>query len=349
MSLVVFIEPDEVNIERIRAILDGAEIPFEYRLFSSPEQAIDLIGDEKPEVFACSMELPVISGEEMFSAVGLISEDTVQIVMTDLTDIPAAVAFINRCGAYQMIVKPCRVAEDITIPVNAALALWQKRKQHKEKRPGGDMDSVRLLKECEAAEHAFAAEEAHLRQIQRVFVSMLADNLNFGRKSPTIHKKLKSWYEWMADAYRREVLCGPGSGREAVDFLRQAYHHPEAGCSFAFQIKPREAVVAPFQMNEILFVTHLMAGACKLALNRYRIHVLVEAKPEAYVLRFGCAFPASGGQGEIWRESDGLFLREISGAIRSCVDALGHRSAMQQHQEEVSASVVFPRPQRKSN
>ena len=66
------------------------------------------------------MQMPVIKGTELFSMIEMMSPETIRIVMTDGARIADTVAFMNECRTFKIIIKPCRVADDLMAPIRAA-------------------------------------------------------------------------------------------------------------------------------------------------------------------------------------------------------------------------------------
>ena len=50
----------------------------------------------------------------------MMSPETIRIVMTDGARIADTVAFMNECRTFKIIIKPCRVADDLMAPICAA-------------------------------------------------------------------------------------------------------------------------------------------------------------------------------------------------------------------------------------
>ena len=120
MGFVVIAEPDEVNAARIKTILDSLDKDFSYALVGSAEAAIQLVEQNTTDVFIADMQMPVIKGTELFSMIEMMSPETIRIVMTDGARIADTVAFMNECRTFKIIIKPCRVADDLMAPIRAA-------------------------------------------------------------------------------------------------------------------------------------------------------------------------------------------------------------------------------------
>ena len=123
MGFVVIAEPDEVNAARIKTILDSLDKDFSYALVGSAEAAIQLVEQNTTDVFIADMQMPVIKGTELFSMIEMMSPETIRIVMTDGARIADTVAFMNECRTFKIIIKPCRVADDLMAPIRAAFGI----------------------------------------------------------------------------------------------------------------------------------------------------------------------------------------------------------------------------------
>ena len=122
MYTVLFVEPDEVEMQRIRTILDSVELNFEYDVQTSARRRSHRSSTADRDVFVGDMHIPVMSGMELFSMVKMMAPDTVFLVMTDGGGLRETVNFMNNCEIFKIIMKPCRLADDLLPPIHAAFS-----------------------------------------------------------------------------------------------------------------------------------------------------------------------------------------------------------------------------------
>lgn len=344
MSFVVIVEPEEANAERIRAILEAAERSFDYELVTSPERAIDIVEEKKVDVFISDMEMPIMTGSELFSMIEMISPDTIRVAMTDAKKITETVAFMNECRAFKVIIKPCRVADDLLSPITASIEYKEMKQRIRHDEKNADMGIF-------STEHDYKKMDATCRQNERnfiktrdLFVQMISSNLEFGSLNPKVSGKLKNWYEWMLSEYMENIALGSGNLEESVMRLKSTYHHPDSNCIFQIKKTAKEKIL-PEKMNELSFLLHLMAGMCHRMLYKYKIQIIIETVEKAYILRFSCKWKeiSEPDEGVGFREPDESVRKVLFRAAEACVDAFGYKSVILDKEEEVIVNIAVRR------
>lgn len=344
MSFVVIVEPDEINAERIRAILESADRDFEYVLASSPEQAVEIAENRKPDVFVSNMDMPVMTGAELFSMIEMISPDTVRVAMTDADKIARTVAFMNECRTFKVILKPCRVADDLISPINAAISYKEMRQRILIEEENADMGLFSTEQDYQKMEQTYKENEKRFARMERVFAELLKDNFALARREPEVCRKLYEWYDWVVAAYFKDMQKGESDFSACVNTLLKAYHCPKTDGSFAITGGPQKDI-DPLKMNEMMFLVHLMAEFCRRMLRRYQITVEINTVKNAHILRFLCILE------EGWSKKDESVLREPDKRVQNamfklekkCVKAFGYRGAMLYENNEVRIDIAVQR------
>ena len=179
MGFVVIAEPDEVNAARIKTILDSLDKDFSYALVGSAEAAIQLVEQNTTDVFIADMQMPVIKGTELFSMIEMMSPETIRIVMTDGARIADTVAFMNECRTFKIIIKPCRVADDLMAPIRAAF----RYKEQLERAAGQKQEQETAYSMTEQAylEHRrmWLMRASNNKRAQDVLAELMKVNLSF--------------------------------------------------------------------------------------------------------------------------------------------------------------------------
>lgn len=284
MSFVLIAEPEEVNAARIKAILDGVDTSFTYELVDSAEKVIDVIEKRKPDVFIGDMQMPVISGTELFSMLEMLSPETVRIVMTDGGNISETVAFINECRIDKIILKPCRVADDLLTPIGRALSYKETKEFASDRLQAAGMEQNPEMAHYERMERVWKEKTDIYKKKQIIFEEMLRCNLEGKGLSDAVKERLGRWYQWMAEEYVRGIFTGSGDYEATVRMLTSFGHDPGHGCTFAMK-RNFDAPVQPMQMNEIAYMIKVLTGTCRDLLRAYRIAVLLEQAEKFYILR----------------------------------------------------------------
>lgn len=284
MGFVLIVEPEEVNAARIRAILERADTDFKYELVDSAVKAIDVMERQKPDVFIADMQMPVISGTELFSMVEMISPETIRIVMTDGGKINETVAFMNECRIFKIIIKPCRVADDLFHPIQAAFVYKNQLERMAQENETHDNNRSQALEKCRQIEQDWNEKQKRYRRVQDIYVQMMSANLNLESMDTKIQERVNRWYRWMIEEYVRLVLCGTGDYDRIARSLMASCQDPKNGCVFRIKKRP-ELEIAPERVNEIAYILRLVTGITKDLLNVYQMDVLIEDSEKAYLLR----------------------------------------------------------------
>lgn len=286
MSFVVIVEPDEVNAERIRAILESVDNEFEYELVRTAEAAIEAVENHKTDVFVGAMEMPVMTGTELFSMIEMISPETIRIVMSDANRIAETVAFMNECRTFKIIIKPCRLADDIITPIQNALA-------YKEERAG-------MLRDTELTIGEYATEEDYRKlkeswqeytngyqNIEALFADMLSCNLSLSNLDEEVIERLKDWYQFLLKAYVENVITSTEDFNTRIANLRAEFHDPDTAKNFEVRKNFQEDMEIG-AMGKAVYILWLIGAYCKAVLTEYTINGLIESAEKAYILRISC-------------------------------------------------------------
>ena len=255
MYFVVIVEPEEVNAERIRAILESVDKNFEYELTALPERGIELVENRNVDVFISSLELSVMTGAEIFSMVEMISPETIRVAMTGSDCIEETIACMNQCKTFKVIIKPCRVADDLLEPINDSISykeMCKKIRTEEENSTTGFFATERDLKRLVLS---WREKFYSYQRVEKVLKKILHTNIEAARFEPDLEVKLKSWYDWMIKNYIK---------------------------------------ILPEQMNEIRFILEVILAAYQRCVGRHRVAAIIENVDRAYILRVVCALPKEG-------------------------------------------------------
>ena len=282
MGFVVIAEPDEVNAARIKTILDSLDKDFSYALVGSAEAAIQLVEQNTTDVFIADMQMPVIKGTELFSMIEMMSPETIRIVMTDGARIADTVAFMNECRTFKIIIKPCRVADDLMAPIRAAF----RYKEQLERAAGQEQEQETAYSMTEQAylEHRrmWLMRASNNKRAQDVLAELMKVNLSFSDMEAERKERLGRWYVWIVSEYINCVSCGTGEFKTAAEGLAAFGNKPEQQEYFELRCTADE-VVDPERMNEVTYILRIITGLCKDILNGYRIMAILEPMEKVYV------------------------------------------------------------------
>lgn len=327
MSNVLIVEPDEVNAERIRAILESVDKNFTYQLVDAPDKAIDILEGERPDVFIGDMHMPIMDGAEFFSMIEMLSPETVRIVMTDGGRIQETVSFMNRCRIYKIIIKPCRVADDLLAPINAALAYRKEQKKQVSADETAVQERKKLQQEHARKKQIWMEHLSNSKKARQTLAEMFGYNLEQGNMDLKMQERMKRWYQWMVEEYVNNILSGSGDYETVVNAVIKFCHRQDQGCLFRMR-RTSDEPIEQEKMNEIAYILRLLTGICKDLLMTYDISAILETTEKAYILRvrYRIAKDADGNVSErALRVKNPELRKNICRATELGIDALGYK------------------------
>jgi CheY-like chemotaxis protein len=334
MSFVVIVEPEEVNAERIRAILESIDNEFEYELVRTAEAAIEAVENHKTDVFVGAMEMPVMSGTELFSMIEMISPETIRIVMSDANRIAETVAFMNECRTFKIIIKPCRLADDIITPIEAALAYKEKRTELEEETEravgeyGTDEDYDKLKENWQEYIESY-------KKTVEVFADMLEGNLSLDDLAESEVMRLKSWYQRILNAYVENVIESTDDLNTRIANLRAEFHDPESSKNFDIRKNFKEEMDME-TMGKAAYILWLTGAYCKETLMEYSINGLLESAETAYILRISCK---TGN--EMYCIPQKEVRERLEKASEIALDAFGFKTVVLNKENEVIINIAI--------
>ena len=338
MSFVVIVEPERANAERIRAILEAVEEKreFEYELLDSPEKAIELVENRTVDVFISDMHMPVMTGAELFSMIEMLSPETVRVAMTDADKISETVAFMNQCRTFKLILKPCRVADDLLSPIRASLDYKKMCERIRREEEEADIGVFSTEQDFLRMERAWEENARNFRRSWQVFLKVLSNNLNMAELDGAVAEKLTAWYEWMTGAYL-DTMVGPVLGFDGwADKLTEEYNRPQDGCGFSMK-KQFDAPIDFIKAQEIAYLVRLTAQACKMIIGEYKLSAVVQNVTKAYVLRVSCSAVVEDKSLLVQKEK---VLNALMKSCEECISSLGNRSVALTKGSEVIVNIA---------
>lgn len=327
MGFVLIVEPDKNTAKKMSDFLKSSKKEFEYEIADSAEQAITILEQKQVDVLISEMELPVISGEELFSMAGMIAPDAVRIVMSDGKKINETVSFLNACNAYKAIILPCRAREDFFEPIHAALE-YKTMREHA-KRRDRQMDETLLLSEEDyhRMEDNRKQNVMLYKQAKEAVMEMVHKNLLSDFSAPDSNEAFERYIEQLFDRYLSVVVNGNGHYLTCFNNLMNEFHHEKEEQIFRMK-KVKEFDILSDKMNRITFLVGMIANACTYVLDKYKMAVLLEETEKYYVVRFACDYKnCTDAAGEIqFKEKNEKLRQDIFSLTETLVDVFVYRT-----------------------
>lgn len=297
MDTVVIVENSGKMIDNYIRMLETCKEKINCRYFKYPEQALDYIQKEGAAVLVCELEMPVMSGKEVFDMVEMISPATVKIAMAQVTDVRETLEIVNQSRIFKLILKPFFLSEDLVEPIKAALKyyeLMEKRKKQPESTKVvwsmPDKKTRELVGELEKKKQTYY-------NICKTISGVIKGNLECGNIELLEKEKeeVTRIFDGMLREFMRYFMFGAQNYIFHINYLMNLFHSPEE--HRIFQMKNRNSKEIP---NEILlkiaYTIFIIGYISREFFGQYQLKVVVEGKGEEYILELFCKFPEKEGK-----------------------------------------------------
>lgn len=294
MYQILIADSDEKHVKTLKKILEVAPKDYTFYYASTPETALAVLEKNQIHVFICELELPVMSGEEMFYFCSRISPDTMLIALSPAEDIRDTLNSINRSGTFKLILKPCRMARDILIPVKEAIQMQQIRKQQEEEREEKKRDLERVQQDYKRVVSAVEERKAEYAAIMNMVTGFVNHNLWLGRVTPagSITEELQDYIRQMYEAFIQYYIFEPREWNLNEKRFLEEFHLPEKGQILKIENQVKGDIPTEILPN-ICYSIYLLLELVRSQLLAYRISIFLAGKKNRVVLVFRCDLDGS--------------------------------------------------------
>ena len=297
MNTVVIVDNSRKTIENYARMLEACKAEINCRYFKYPEEAVEYIRKEGAAVLVCELEMPVMSGKEVFDMVEMISPTTVKIAMAQVTDVRETLDIVNQSRIFKLILKPFFLPEDIVEPIKSALKyykLQEKSRNHPEMTIAAldmpDKKTKALVSELEKKKQTY-------HNICKTMSGIIKGNLQCGSIALSEKEKeeVAGFFEGMLQEFMRYFMFGAQNYIFHINYLMNLFHSPKEHRSF--QLKNRNSQEIP---NEILlkiaYTIFISGYISKEFFGQYQLKAVVEGNGEEYILELFCKFQEKAGK-----------------------------------------------------
>lgn len=294
MYQILIADSEEHHVKIIKKILEVA--PKEYSFFyaSTPEMALAVLEKQKIDVFICELELPVMSGEEMFYLCSRISPETMQIALSPAEDIRRTLASTNRSGIFKLILKPCRVASDIMTPVKEAIEMQEIRRAEAEEKEEKRRELEKKQQDYHKAAAAVEERKAEYGIIMDMVTGFVKHNLEMGRSAPVGNAtmELEDFLRETYEAFTRYYIFETRDWTMNVKHLLEEFHDEKRQQILKIENQVKEGIPITLIPN-ICYALHMLMDLVRTQLLKYQVSVLIGKKEGRIVLLFRCNLEGS--------------------------------------------------------
>ncbi len=326
MSFVLIVEPDELVFQKINDLLAAAECEFDYRVVSAPDEAVDLLNQRNVDVLVSEIDLPVMSGRELFTLAAMISPDAIHVAITAASKVTETVAFMNECKVRKLIISPFHVVDDVAEPIVAALEYKKLKDRMKAEEKAFDDNIFHTNEDYARMENHFIENSAKYDDAVEVVMNLIRANIGELDVPAHTKEKMSAWYQMLFDAYTNILIQSNGNYLNCYNTLMDKFHARDEGCDFRIYKKGAFAIPED-KMNEITYMILLLGEAAKTLLGKYDIKILLEEVEKYYIIRFECDYTKNlNDAGKVlYQETDAEYRKHLIKATERFVNIFSYR------------------------
>lgn len=339
METVVILDHDSRNIEVYKRMLEASREQINCKFFIRPEDFVDYLEKNPVAVVISEMEIPYMSGKEVFDLVEMISPSTIRIAMTQIEDISETLKVFNSVKIFKMILKPFYLPEDLVHPIQEALKYYKSAQAEEQQRKDMELKLEKLNLELAGLNQKLDRKKRKYTRIYHVARGIIRGNLSSGINE--MDMETSSHLSEVCEELLQEFMhCYIEEGhkfRFYVEDLMKQFHRPKEGCILQIQNNTKQEIPANMAPR-IAYGMFLGCCLCQWMFMSYRLFLLVEKEGEAYLLKIFCQYPEKGDIYRIPAEKERKILVNI---IKEVAGSLSDRVVMGSKKQQFVIKLFF--------
>lgn len=296
METVVIVDNNRKMLDNYRRMIETGREKITCRYFTYPEEAVEFMQKEGAAVLVCELDMPVMSGREVFDIVEMFSPATIKIAMTEVTDVRKTLEIVNQSRIFKLILKPFFLPEDLIEPIRAALKYYRLREKDLEQplRNIGmeqtDMRTRELVGELKVKQQMY-------HNISRTMSGILKGSLQWEESGVSEEEIAEAGrlYDSLIREFMRYYMFGTQNYIFHLNYLMNLFSAPEK--NRVFQIKNKDRQEIP---NEILlkiaYTIFVIGYISKEIFGQYQLVVGIEELEQVYMLKVVLKHPVKQGK-----------------------------------------------------
>lgn len=285
MSTIVFVDDSSKWTANYKRMLTPFQDELHCVYFHQPEEAMEYMSSHPTEVLVSELDMPVMSGRELFEMVDMLSPDTVKIGMTQVRDVTDTLDMLNQIKIYKLILKPFFVAEDLIVPIRAALEHYAGNEREREIQQRVEQKLQMLNKETEELQKKMNKKKRGHDRILKAMLGMMEQNLRLPVAEFDAERKdlVKDYCEELLREFFQYYMYEKKNLIFYLSYLKNKFHLPGRACNFMIRNHVEEEIPVTV-MNRIAYAMFLRGFLCQNCLNSYFIENVLEEEGKEYVL-----------------------------------------------------------------
>lgn len=292
MNTVVILDHESKNIEGYRRMLEASRSQIDCEFFQYPEKALDYLKNHSAAVLISELEMPIMSGKEVFDMAEMISPSTVRIAMTQMDSVAETLEIFNRVRIYKLILKPFFLPEDLVNPIQQALEYHRELEREELRLRKMGQELSRLEEVCQRFSEKLEEKKRKYRGIYHAASGIIRGNLNseMNEINGSEADFAASACEELLQEFMRYYMFEEHDWQFHRKYLQIRFSYPEEGC--VLQIKNKTGEEVPREILPRMAYGMFLGGyLCQQMFHTYLTVILVEKEGPVYVMRMFCQHP----------------------------------------------------------
>ncbi len=338
MDTVVIIDDSKKMIENYIRMLEACKEEMNFKYFKYPEKAVEYIRKEGAAVVVCELDMPVMSGKEVFEMIDMISPETVKIAMTQVKDIKETLEIVNHSRIFKVILKPFFFPEDLLEPIKSAINYYKLLEKRKSK-------SLQTLTEVSAPSRAnkrLVGEGEKKKQIyydiSKTMSGMINGNLQCGNIELSRGEKevISKLMDGLFQEFMRYYMFGAQNYIFHINYLMNLFHAPDE--HQVFRLKREHNQELPDEvLKKIAYTIFIVGYVAKEIYGQYQLKTVIDKKNEGFVLGLLLKIPGQKSAQTIFGKRVTEVVRQVT---QKMIDILA-KSSLQEVSENLIAEKIY--------
>ena len=292
MDTVVMVDNDSKWIANYKRMLAVYEKEITCVYFRYPEEAMEYMAANQTAVLISEVDMPVMSGGELFEMMDMLSPDTVRIVVTQVQDMTKVLDVLNRGQVFKLILKPFFLVEDLIVPIQAALKQYKTQKLEKEFVLRRKQEIEKLNQETQLLQAKIDKNRLGYDRICRAATAVIKGNMcaPVSDFTPEEEKIVGEFCEKLLKEFIQYHMYGKQNFNLYMNDLKTQFHYPEQACSLQIHDKAGKEIPVVI-MDHVAYGIFLAGFLCQQSLKCYYMEAAVEMEGDYYVLKILCQYP----------------------------------------------------------
>ena len=303
MGKVVIMDWDQFQLNLFQQMLEQYIETYDIVFASEPEDVIELLETKQVRILICELDMPVLSGKEIFSICSLVSPSTVKIAMTKVENISEILQFVNECNIFKLLLKPVYFSEDIISVIENAIRYYaiQEMDQEIDKEMSLDIEEqfvqqlddhnelhlVSALTVYDQGMFNIQKKEIKFQQLREIILQIVEQDFNYDPQTIQSEVVLFNYMDEVMNYYLECFCCSLITYEEFQKRMEEQYSiSPTKKIA---NVNLNVALYSKKEFSKLSFACFVFAKLCLILLDEYQLKISFEEKKDRLIVKFLCS------------------------------------------------------------